>query len=146
MRTTMRKTVRQTMRPTDAVNDAGNSAGLPVWLATFIRDAERENETLSENGAAHAVAARVALLNRLRASAKEYLDTEITVEEAAALLGRHPETIRRAVRNGSLPSERDKARGNIRIRRGALEKLAAPRPRTYDPIADAQDIAQRRSK
>jgi len=117
-----------------------------VWLATFIRDAERENETLTENGAAHAVAARVALLNRLRASAKEYLDTEITVEEAAALLGRHPETIRRAVRNGSLPDGRAKARGNIRIRRGALEALATPRRGTYDPIADAQDIAQRRSK
>lgn len=134
------------MRPSDAVNDAGNSAGLPAWLATFIQDAERENETLSENGATHAVAARVALLNRLRASAKEYLDTEVTVEEAAALLGRHPETIRRAVRNGSLPDGRAKARGNIRIRRGALEKLAAPRRGTYDPIADAQDIAQRRSK
>jgi excisionase family DNA binding protein len=142
------------MRPTDAVNNAGNGAGgrlgqatlLPAWLATFIRDAERENETLTENGAAHAVAARVALLNRLRASAREYLDTEITVEEAAALLGRHPETIRRAVRNGSLPDGRAKARGNIRIRRGALENLAATKRGTYDPIADAQDIAQRRSK
>ena len=142
----MQETIQPTMRPTDAVNDAGNSAGLPVWLATFIQDAERENETLSENGASHAVAARVALLTRLRASAKEYLDTEITVEEAAALLGRHPETIRRAVRNGSLPDGRAKARGNIRIRRGALEKLAATKRGTYDPIADAQDIAQRRSK
>jgi len=132
----MQETIQPTMRPTDAVNDAGNSAGLPVWLATFIQDAERENETLSENGASHAVAARVALLTRLRASAKEYLDTEITVEEAAALLGRHPETI----------DGRAKARGNIRIRRGALEKLAATKRGTYDPIADAQDIAQRRSK
>lgn len=142
------------MRPNDAVNNAGLSAGggpgratlLPAWLATFIEDAERENETLSENGAAHAVLARVALLTRLKTAAKEYLDTEVTVEEAAALLGRHPETIRRAVRNGTLPDGRTKARGNIRIRRGALDKLAAPRRGTYDPIADAQDIAQRRSK
>ena len=142
----MQETIQLTMRPNDAVNDAGNSTGLPVWLATFIQDAERENETLSENGASHAVAARVALLTRLRTAAREYLDTEITVEEAAALLGRHPETIRRAVRNGSLPDGRTKARGNIRIRRGALEKLAATKRGTYDPIADAQDIAQRRSK
>src|SRR5687767_10534766 len=99
----MQETTQETMRPNDAVNDAGNGAGLPVWLATFIQDAERENETLSENGATHAVAARVALLNRLRTCAREYLDAEITVGEAAALLGRHPETVRRAVRNGSLP-------------------------------------------
>ena len=134
------------MRPTDAVNDAGNNTGLPVWLAAFIRDAERENETLSENGATHAVAARVALLTRLKTAAREYLDTEITVEEAALLVGRHPETIRRAVRDGSLPDGRTKARGTIRIRRGALDKLAAPVRGRYDPIADAQDIAQRRSK
>ena len=113
----MQETIQLTMRPNDAVNDAGPSAGLPVWLATFIRDAERENETLTENGAAHAVAARVALLNRLRTAAREYLDTEITVEEAAALLGRHPETIRRAVRNGSLPDGRAEARGNGAVAR-----------------------------
>lgn len=142
----MQETTQATMRPTDAVNDSGNSTGLPVWLATFIREAERENETLAENGATHAVAARVALLNRLRVTAKEYLDAEITVEEAAALLGRHPETIRRAVRNGSLPGGRAKARGNIRIRRGALDNLAATKRGTYDPIADAQDIAKLRRK
>lgn len=125
-------------------NEIANPAGLPAWLVAFVSEAARANSTLAENGAAHAVTARIALLNRLIAEARAYLDTEVTVEEAAALLGRHPETIRRAVRNGSLPDGRAKARGNIRIRRGALEKLAASKRGTYDPIADAQDIAQRR--
>lgn len=145
---------QQTMRPNRAVNDVGGGsgratlepAGLPAWLATFIAEAERENLTLAENGATHAVAARAALLARLQAAARAWLDTEVTVEEAAALLGRHPETIRRALRKGTLPNCRTSPRGQHRIRRGALDILATPKQGTYDPIADAQDIAQRRSK
>jgi excisionase family DNA binding protein len=88
----------------------------------------------------------VALLNRLVAAAQEYLDGEITVEEAAALLQKHPETIRRAVRSGALPDHREKPRARLRIRRRDLDSLAAPRMVTYDPIADAHGIAQRRRK
>ncbi|MBK6424145.1 MAG: helix-turn-helix domain-containing protein [Gemmatimonadetes bacterium] len=110
----------------------------------FVDEALRENRTLAENGAGQAVKAREALLQRLVAAAQQYLDGQITVEEAAAILGRHPETIRRAVRTGALPDGRTKARGRHRIRRGDLEALAAPNSRTYDPNADAQDIARRR--
>ncbi len=118
--------------------------GLPPWLVAFVDEALRENRTLAENGAGQAVKAREALLQRLVAAAQQYLDGQITVEEAAAILGRHPETIRRAVRTGALPDGRTKARGRHRIRRGDLEALAAPNSRTYDPNADAQDIARRR--
>ncbi len=118
--------------------------GLPPWLVAFVDEALRENRTLAENGAGHAVTAREALLQKLIAAAQQYLDGEITVEEAATILGRHPETIRRAVRTGALPDGRTKARGRHRIRRGDLEALAAPNSRTYDPNADAQDIARRR--
>ena len=128
------------------LNDVASPAGLPAWLATFVSQAVRENQTLIENGAGQAVAARVALLNKLISVAQEYLDGEITVEEAANLLGKHPETIRRAVRKGALPDDRTKRRGRMHIRRGDLELLAGPRPGAYDPVADAQDIAQRRSK
>jgi excisionase family DNA binding protein len=110
----------------------------------FVEEALRENRTLAENGAGQAVTAREALLQKLIAAAQNYLDGKITVEEAAAILGRHPETIRRAVRTGALPDGRTKARGRHRIRRGDLEALAAPKSRTYDPNADAQDIARRR--
>jgi excisionase family DNA binding protein len=118
--------------------------GLPPWLVAFVDEALRENRTLAENGAAQAVTAREALLQKLIAAAQQYLDGKITVEEAAAILGRHPETIRRAVRSGALPDGRTKPRGRLRIRRGDLDALAAPKSSTYDPHADAQDIARRR--
>jgi excisionase family DNA binding protein len=128
------------------LNDVTIPAGLPAWLVTFVSKAREENQTLLENGAGHAAAARVALLNRLVAAAQEHLDGEITVEEAAALTGKHPETIRRAVRKGALPDDRTKPRGRMHIRRGDLELLAGPRTKGYDPIADAHGIAQRRRK
>jgi len=118
--------------------------GLPPWLVAFVDEALRENRTLAENGAGQAVTAREALLQKLVTAAQAYLDGQLTVEEAAAVLGRHPETIRRAVRKGALPDGRTNARGRHRIRRGDLEALAAPNSRTYDPNADAQDIARRR--
>ena len=97
-----------------------------------------------KNGAAQAAQARETLLRGLLAAAQHYLNGEITVEEAAHLLGKHPETIRRAVRKGALPDGRTNPRGHLRIRRGDLQALAAPAPARYDPVADAQDIAQRR--
>jgi len=120
--------------------------GLPPWLVAFVEQAQRENLTLAENGAVQAVTAREALLHRLLANAQTHLDGEITVEEAASLLGRHPETIRRAIRKGTLPDERSKPRGRMHLRRGDLGLLAGPRSREYDPVADAHDIAQRRRK
>lgn len=118
--------------------------GLPPWLVAFVEEALRENLTLAENGAAQAVTAREALLQKLVTAARAYLDGQITVEEAAVILGRHPETIRRAVRRGALPDGRSKPRGRLRIRRGDLDALAAPSSSKYDPNADAQDIARRR--
>ncbi len=126
------------------LNDVAIPAGLPAWLATFVSKARVENQTLIENGAIHAAAARVALLNKLVAAAQEHLDGEITIEEAAALTGKHPETIRRAVRKGALPDGRANPRGRHHIRRGDLDRLAAPQREAYDPNADAQDIARRR--
>ena len=128
------------------LNDVPIPDGLPSWLVAFVSVAVRENQTLAENGAAQAVIARLALLQKLVAAAQEHLDTEVTVEEAAAILGRHPETIRRALRRGAVPDGRSKPRGRHLIRRGDLDLLAAPRGGAYDPIADAQDIAQRRRK
>ena len=76
--------------------------GLPPWLVAFVEGAILENQTLAENGAAQAATAREVLLQKLITAAQGHLDDELTVEEAAALLGKHPETIRRAVRKGAL--------------------------------------------
>ena len=118
--------------------------GLPPWLVAFVEGALKENQTLTENGASQAVQARATLLQKLLTAAELHLNGTISVEEAAQLLGKHPETIRRAVRKGTLPDGRANPRGHLRIRRGDLQALAAPAPARYDPVADAQDIAQRR--
>jgi len=118
--------------------------GLPGWLVAFVDEAIRENHTLEDNGAHQAAAARVSLLNRLIASAQAHLNDELSAEQAAVLAGCHPETIRRAVRDGAIPDLRSSPRGHHRIRRGDLDKLVGHRPGRYDPHADAQDIARRR--
>ncbi len=118
--------------------------GLPGWLLAFVTDALRENHTLEDNGAHQAAAARVSLLNRLIAAAQAHLNDELSAHQAAALARCHPETIRRAVRDGAIPDLRASPRGHHRVRRGDLEKLVGHRPGRYDPHADAQDIARRR--
>jgi len=118
--------------------------GLPPWLTAFIQQAVDEHRTLAANGAHHAVSARVALLRSLLDAATRYLDAEIGIDEAAAATGRHPETIRRAVRKGALPDRRAAPRGRHRLRRGDLARLAHSSAEPYDPVADAQDIARRR--
>src|SRR5258708_28538110 len=120
--------------------------GLPPWLAAFILEAQRETDTLRDNGAEQAASARTALLRKLVASAQSYLDTELDAGEAAIETGRCEETIRRAVRDGTIPDRRANPKGRHRVRRGDLQKLAAPRTGPYDPGADAQDIARLRRK
>jgi hypothetical protein len=120
--------------------------GLPSWLAEFVQEAQRETETLRDNGAHEAATARATLIDRLLATATTWLDSEIDVSEAARAVRVCEETIRRAVRHGDLPDRRPHPRGRHRIRRGDLQKLAATHARPYDPNADAQDIARHRRK
>ena len=120
--------------------------GLPPWLAAFVAEAQRETDTLRDNGAEQAAAARTALLKKLVAAAQSYFDTELDAGEAAIETGRCKETIRRAVRDGTIPDRRANPKGRHRVRRGDLQKLAAPPTGPYDPGADAQDIARLRRK
>ena len=120
--------------------------GLPPWLAAFVLEAQRETDTLRENGAEQAAVARLALLRKLVVTAQTYLDTELDAAEAALEMGRCEETIRRAVRDGTIPDRRANPKGRHRVRRGDLQKLAAPSTGPYDPDADAQDIARLRRK
>ena len=120
--------------------------GLPSWLAAFIHEAQRETDTLRDNGAEQAAAARTALLKKLVVAARVHLDTELDAGEAALEMGRCEETIRRAVRDGTIPDRRANPKGRHRVRRGDLQKLAAPATHPYDPHADAQDIARFRRK
>ena len=102
--------------------------GTPHWLAAFVLEAQRETETLRDNGADQAAAARTALLKKLVAAAQAYFDTELDAGEAAIETGRCKETIRRAVRDGTVPDRRANPKGRHRARR-ASRKRVAPRDR-----------------
>jgi hypothetical protein len=120
--------------------------GLPPWLAAFVHEAQRETDTLRENGAEQAAAARLALLKKLLTAATAQLDEEIDIHEAAREKGVCEETIRRAVRDGRIPDRRANPKGRHRVRRGDLNRVAETPGPPYDPITDAQGIAQLRRK
>ncbi len=106
--------------------------GIPSWLVEFVREAMSDTETLRDNGADQAAAATC------------WLDSEVDATEAARILGVCQETVRRRVRQGSLPDHRSNPAGRHRIRRGDLEKVAATPAQPYDVNTDAQDIARQR--
>src|SRR5438093_1597773 len=85
--------------------------GIPPWLAAFVLEAQRETNTLRENGAEQAAAARAAVLRKLVAAAQAYFDAELDAGEAASETGRCEETIRRAVRGGTIPDRRPNPSG-----------------------------------
>jgi hypothetical protein len=120
--------------------------GFPPWLAAFVLEAHRETDTLRENGAEQAAAARLALLKKLVSAAATQLDAEIDIHEAAREKGVCEETIRRAVREGRIPDRRANPKGRHRVRRGDLNRVAESPGPPYDPITDAQSIAQFRRK
>ena len=119
---------------------------LPPWLAAFVLEAQRETDTLRDNGAEQAAAARVALLRKLITAAAAQLDEEIDIHEAAHEKGVCEETIRRAVRDGRIPDRRANPKGRHRVRRGDLNRVADSPGPPYDPVTDAQGIAQLRRK
>src|SRR5215469_15039930 len=94
--------------------------GLPDWVATFLR--------------------------RLAAAPDIWLNQELDTTQAAREAGRSTETIRRAVRGGRLPDHRKNPKAHMAIRRRDLQQLAPPGDGSYDPTADAQDIARLRRK
>ena len=116
------------MQPPLPQNEFAIPDGLPSWLAAFVHAAERENQTLADNGALQAVSARVALIHRLIEAARRHLDGEVNVEEAAAVLHRHPETIRRAVRSGVRPTDGPTPGGTTVFGGGTWRSLPTPEP------------------
>ena len=118
--------------------------GLAPWLRTFVREALAETATLRENGADQAATARSALIQKLLATATAWLDAEIDVTQAAREKELCEETVRRALRRGTIPDLRPAGKGRHKLRRRDLERLAAPSSAPYDPVADAQDIARLR--
>jgi hypothetical protein len=57
--------------------------GLEPWIAAWIRQVEEETRVLRENGAELAAAARCRVVVQFIAAAREWLDAEVDVAEAA---------------------------------------------------------------
>ena len=72
--------------------------------------------------------------------------TPSSIHGAARETGVCEETIRRAVREGRIADRRANPKGRHRVRRGDLQRIAGGTSPPYDPIADAQSIAQLRRK
>ena len=117
--------------------------GLDPWLLDFLDQATKETDVLRRNGADGQAAARDSMLRDLLRMAADWLNTEIDVPEAAQILGRCEETVRRSIRDGELPDLRTGSRGRHKTRRGDV-LAAAGGGRKYDPVADAQGIAKLR--
>lgn len=121
----------------------GIPVGLDEWLVEYLHKADSETQVLRENGAIGQAAARDALVRGLLHCATEYFEQEVTVSEAAGLLGQCEETVRRAIREGRLPDNRKQPRGHHRVKRRDVVSVARGN-RKYNPVADAQDIAKLR--
>ena len=134
----------------DPVDGASTSVALPpelpAWLAEALQSALEETEVVRQNGAHEAATARDRMLQQIIAAAEAWLSGEISTDEAAALIERDPETVRRAVRSGAIRDARSRKKGRISIRRRDALRLVGGRQNGYDPVADAQDIAQLRSR
>jgi hypothetical protein len=113
---------------------------LPPWFAAFATKEQRETDTLRENGAEQAAAARLALFRKLVTAAATHLNVEIDMHEAAREKGVCEETIRRAVRDGGIPDRRANPKGHHRVRRGDLGRVAATPTPPYDPNTDPQAL------
>jgi hypothetical protein len=113
-------------------------------MAEFVRVADGESDVLRANGARDHADARDRVLEQLLDAAGRWLDTELTTAQAAELIGRNEETVRRAVRDGKVESRRSSRKGHNHLRRGDVVALDRRRSKDYDAVADAQDIAQLR--
>src|SRR5437899_12889796 len=120
--------------------------GTSPWLAAFVLEAQRETDTLRDNGAEQAAAARVALLRKLITAVAAQLDEEIDIHEAAREKGVCEETIRRAGRDGRIRDRSANPKGRHRVRRGDLNRVADSPAPPYDPDTEPQGSAPPRRK
>jgi excisionase family DNA binding protein len=123
-------------------------------VASLVTRWRNDATTLRRHGALHQAAVLEGCADELEQKLQGVRDELLTVEEAAVESGYNAESLRRMVRSGKLPSERNIGqRTHIRIRRRDLpRKPRNPRNHTadsrrpgkeYNPEEDARDIAKR---
>lgn len=138
--------------PSDSTDSGGRSstrsvipADLPEWLAEVLPALLEETELLRKNGAHQAATARDRLVQRLLDAHETWLDQELSTEDVAAMMEQSTETVRRKVRSGVIPDTRTCKKGRMSVRRRDALRLVPGKQSGYDPVTDAQDIAQLRS-
>jgi hypothetical protein len=115
-------------------------------LSTRWREEAERLRTLEAHGQA---AALEVAATELEAAAAQGADETLTIREAAAESGYSGEHLRRLVRKGELPVQRNGGpRSRIYVRRGDLPTKRRSNGRdtlegvAYDPAEDARDIAK----
>jgi hypothetical protein len=118
---------------------------LPTWLAELAHRTMAQVEILVANWALEAAFVRLKMLREILDAEQVWSEGEVSVDEAATMTKRCPETIRRSVNDGRVPSRRNGERGHHRIRRGDLHLVEKKQNGKYDVHADAQDIVRKRA-
>jgi hypothetical protein len=125
-----------------AVVDSPAVCGLP---GTWRQRALELRQIADAEGPARALECAAKELEEWLAKQSDQL---LSVSQAATRVGRHPDTIRKAISKGRLINLG--RRRAPRVRAGDLEvvftkhEVAPPRATTYDPIADARSLVVRR--
>lgn len=116
---------------------------MELWLERVIENAREENEILRKMGIVDVVRAREALLKDIERAWSEAQEETVTIDVAAKLCAVHPETIRRAIRDGRIQDVRENpAPGSpIRVRRKDLQILRGLSRKKKVPL----DCVSRRS-
>jgi hypothetical protein len=110
------------------------------WFDQFVQVADTETALLRQNGANCQADARLRLVEQLKEALLAAGDETVSVEEASAMTGVNPETVRRAVRRGDLPDGRSSKHQNIRIRKNDLPKLAARKRAARKPTSKSNAV------
>lgn len=120
-------------------------------VASLVTRWRNDATTLRRHGAVDQAVVLEGCADELEHELRGLEDELLTIDAAAAEGGYSKESLRRMVRSGQLPSERNIGhRSRIRIRRRDLPRK--PRKRTgdsqyprreYNPEEDARDIAKR---
>jgi hypothetical protein len=124
---------------------------LSPWLVRVVADIAAENDILRRDGACLQAEVRESLLRQVILAENQHASEKLTVRQASETSGLCEETIRRAIRRGTLQAERRSPQGKSRIEREALsglthatQKQVASRAHQYSLDDDAVAIACRR--
>lgn len=123
----------------------------PIFMALsrLSESWNTEAAKLRSRGLTDAATLIQSLRSDLEDCTERFSSALLSIAEASAESGYSEETLRRRIRQGRLPAERQGSRGHYRVQRGSLPlkpdgyQGALRRKKSYDVEEDARDIAER---